>query len=90
MGTHTPHPHSTATADYGLPSQNFFFVAFGSVTNMFLIPTTPDMEVEGSEVFVVSMNFSSEAGDTMGDFIIRPSNRQATVIIQEAGGNDRT
>ncbi len=57
---------------------------------MFLIPTTPDMEVEGSEVFVVRMNFSTKAGDLTGDFVIRPSNKQATVIIQEAGGNDRT
>ncbi len=75
---------SSAVAD------GFYFIAVGGATSSFTIPTTLDTDVEGSESFVVRLAFSQEVGNVAGDFVVRESNRQATVIIQEPGGNERT
>ncbi len=71
-------------------ASGFYFIAVGGATSSFTIPTTLDTEIEGSESFVVRLAFSQGVGDVAGDFAVRESNRQATVIIQEPSGNERT
>ncbi|XP_064396499.1 uncharacterized protein LOC135343434 [Halichondria panicea] len=83
---------ATSSVDYdsSAVADGFYFIAVGGATSSFTIPTTLDTDVEGSESFVVRLAFSQEVGNVAGDFVVRESNRQATVIIQEPGGNEPT
>ncbi len=67
----------------------FAFADAARPTFPFSIPTTLDTDVEGSETFIMSIKLNDDPGNVIGNFFIPVSRSQATVVIQEAGGNER-